>query len=79
MIPAGGWAMTRKTDVLFLACCAGWLVCLPLLTVLGGIWLFCYAVVSLLADRFSSAAPVPSDAREAAQRLCFGNDVRHLP
>jgi hypothetical protein len=70
--------MPRKTDVLFLACCAGWLVCLPVLTVIGGLWFFCYAVVSLLADVFSSATPGPSNEREIAQRLCFGNDVRHL-
>jgi hypothetical protein len=70
--------MPWKTDVLFLACCAAWLFCLPVLAVAGGIALIGYAICSLLWDCFSSAAPELTNAREIAQHLCCGNDVRRL-
>lgn len=70
--------MPWKTDVLFLACCAAWLFCLPVLAVTGLIALIGYAILSVLWDCFSSAAPEPSNAREVAQHLCFGNEVRPL-
>lgn len=70
--------MPWKTDVLFLACCAAWLFCLPMLAAMGVIALVGYAILTLLWDCFSSVAPEPSNAREIAQRLCFGNDVRRL-
>jgi hypothetical protein len=78
MIRLGGLAMPWKTDVLFLACCAAWLVCLPVLMVIGAMGLIFYAAFCLLTDCFSSAAPELSNAREIAQHLCFGNDVRHV-
>lgn len=70
--------MPWKTDVLFIACCAAWLVCLPVLAVVGVVVLICYAIFCVLWDSIFSAAPEPSDAREIAQRLCFGKDVRRM-
>jgi len=70
--------MPWKTDILFLACCAAWLFCLPALAVVGGIAVICYAVFCLVTDCFASAAPELSNAREIAQHLCFDKDVRRL-
>jgi len=78
MIRQGVVAMPGKTDMLFLACCAAWLFCLPVLAVIGGVALAGYAVFCLVTDCFASAAPELSNAREIAQHLCFDKDVRRL-
>ena len=78
MIRLGVAAMPWKTDVLFVICCAAWLFCLPVLAVVGVVALIGYAVFCVLWDSFFYAAPEPSNAREIAQRLCFGNEVRRL-
>ena len=70
--------MPEKTDILF-ACCLAWLFCLPLLAVVGGIALLCFAVFCLAMDCFASATPELCNAREIAQHLCFDKDMRRLP
>jgi hypothetical protein len=67
--------MPWKSDVLFVACCVAWLVCLPVIIAIGVVGLICYAIVSLITDCFSSPDPQLSNAREMAQRLCSGNDI----
>jgi hypothetical protein len=71
-------AMPWKTDIVFLACCVAWLFCMPVLAVVSLVLLIGYAMFSILWDCFYTAAPEPSDAREVAQHLCFGSDVRRL-
>jgi hypothetical protein len=51
---------------------------MPVLAVVSLVLLIGYAMFSILGDCFYTAAPEPSDAREVAQHLCFGSDVRRL-
>jgi hypothetical protein len=70
--------MSRRTDVPFVACCVVCLGLMPLLIVGSLIALIIYAVFSIVTDTFLGGDVEIVGAREMAQHLCAGSDVRHL-
>jgi hypothetical protein len=70
--------MLLRTDVPFLACCAVCLTLMPLFIVGTLIALIVYAVFSVVTDLILSGDSEVADAREVAQHLCAGHEVRHL-